>query len=116
MKSFLAVNNRKTMVGILREKFAHLGLTYSIGGQISFDVFPKVVALCITLPKAYQWCLLCIWELGLNSCTDAARYTACPCAQLWLNHVDMLLWTLEVEPPCAGLGQDILPAVCREGV
>ena len=33
------------MVGILREKFAHLGLTYSIGGQISFDVFPKVVAL-----------------------------------------------------------------------
>ncbi|KAK9835014.1 hypothetical protein WJX81_004615 [Elliptochloris bilobata] len=32
---------RKTMVGVLREKFAHLGLTYSIGGQISFDVFPK---------------------------------------------------------------------------
>ncbi len=30
------------MVGVLREKFAHLGLTYSIGGQISFDVFPKV--------------------------------------------------------------------------
>jgi len=30
------------MVGILREKFAHLGLTYSIGGQISFDIFPKV--------------------------------------------------------------------------
>jgi len=27
-------------VGILREKFADLGLTYSIGGQISFDVFP----------------------------------------------------------------------------
>ena len=33
---------RKAMVGVLREKFAHLGLTYSIGGQISFDVFPKV--------------------------------------------------------------------------
>eukprot|EP00884_Botryococcus_braunii_P004433 jgi/Botrbrau1/13991/Bobra.150_1s0003.1 len=32
---------RKTMVQILKEKFAHLGLTYSIGGQISFDVFPK---------------------------------------------------------------------------
>lgn len=34
------------MVGILREKFARLGLTYSIGGQISFDVFPKVMASC----------------------------------------------------------------------
>lgn len=32
---------RETMVGILREKFAHLSLTFSIGGQISFDVFPK---------------------------------------------------------------------------
>ncbi|KAG0651008.1 Phosphomannomutase [Hyphodiscus hymeniophilus] len=31
---------RETFVGILREKFADLGLTYSIGGQISFDVFP----------------------------------------------------------------------------
>jgi phosphomannomutase len=31
---------RKTMVAQLQEKFADLGLTYSIGGQISFDVFP----------------------------------------------------------------------------
>ncbi|CZR50678.1 probable phosphomannomutase [Phialocephala subalpina] len=31
---------RETMVGVLREKFPDLGLTYSIGGQISFDVFP----------------------------------------------------------------------------
>jgi hypothetical protein len=28
------------MVKILQEKFAHLGLTFAIGGQISFDVFP----------------------------------------------------------------------------
>lgn len=28
------------MVNILKEKFAHLNLTFSIGGQISFDVFP----------------------------------------------------------------------------
>jgi Eukaryotic phosphomannomutase len=28
------------MVEVLREQFADLGLTYSIGGQISFDVFP----------------------------------------------------------------------------
>lgn len=34
-------NIRKTMVEVLRNKFAHLNLTYSIGGQISFDVFPQ---------------------------------------------------------------------------
>ena len=31
---------RAAMVATLREKFAHLGFTYSVGGQISFDVFP----------------------------------------------------------------------------
>ncbi|KAI5785131.1 eukaryotic phosphomannomutase [Pyronema domesticum] len=31
---------REAMVNTLREKFADYGLTYSIGGQISFDVFP----------------------------------------------------------------------------
>lgn len=31
---------RDTFVAALKEKFAHFGLTYSIGGQISFDVFP----------------------------------------------------------------------------
>lgn len=31
---------RTKFVEVLREKFAHLNLTYSIGGQISFDVFP----------------------------------------------------------------------------
>ncbi|AES80105.1 phosphomannomutase A1 [Medicago truncatula] len=34
-------NIRSKMVSILREKFAHLNLTFSIGGQISFDVFPQ---------------------------------------------------------------------------
>ncbi|RZC75464.1 hypothetical protein C5167_050948 [Papaver somniferum] len=29
------------MVSVLRDKFAHLNLTFSIGGQISFDVFPQ---------------------------------------------------------------------------
>jgi phosphomannomutase len=33
-------NVRTTMVNVLRETFAGYGLTYSIGGQISFDVFP----------------------------------------------------------------------------
>ena len=31
---------RKAFVAVLQEKFADYGLTYSIGGQISFDVFP----------------------------------------------------------------------------
>ncbi|XP_028784279.1 phosphomannomutase [Neltuma alba] len=34
-------NIRPKMVSVLREKFAHLNLTFSIGGQISFDVFPR---------------------------------------------------------------------------
>ena len=29
-------------MGILEERFGHLNLTFSIGGQISFDVMPKV--------------------------------------------------------------------------
>lgn len=32
---------REAFVKVLKEKFADYGLTYSIGGQISFDVFPK---------------------------------------------------------------------------
>ncbi|KAH6691299.1 eukaryotic phosphomannomutase [Plectosphaerella plurivora] len=32
---------RHTLIAQLREKFDHLGLEYSVGGQISFDVFPK---------------------------------------------------------------------------
>lgn len=34
-------NIRKTFVEDLRKKFGHLKLTFSIGGQISFDVFPQ---------------------------------------------------------------------------
>lgn len=32
---------RSTFVSVLQSKFADLNLTYSIGGQISFDVFPS---------------------------------------------------------------------------
>lgn len=32
---------RKKMVEALRKEFPDLGLTFSIGGQISFDVFPQ---------------------------------------------------------------------------
>ena len=31
---------RKAMVAAMKEEFKHLNLTFSIGGQISFDVFP----------------------------------------------------------------------------
>lgn len=31
---------RAKLVSALKERFASFGLTYSIGGQISFDVFP----------------------------------------------------------------------------
>ncbi|XP_024022721.1 phosphomannomutase [Morus notabilis] len=34
-------NIRPKMVSVLRERFAHLNLTFSIGGQISFNVFPQ---------------------------------------------------------------------------
>lgn len=34
-------NVRPTMITALKEKFPDCGLTYSIGGQISFDVFPE---------------------------------------------------------------------------
>eukprot|EP00882_Tetradesmus_deserticola_P033011 GHRQ01037672.1.p2 GENE.GHRQ01037672.1~~GHRQ01037672.1.p2 ORF type:complete len:123 (-),score=16.70 GHRQ01037672.1:51-419(-) len=33
---------RPKMVEVLKKEFAEYGLTYSIGGQISFDVFPQV--------------------------------------------------------------------------
>eukprot|EP00039_Didymoeca_costata_P008041 m.107304 g.107304 ORF g.107304 m.107304 type:complete len:249 (-) comp13922_c0_seq1:2890-3636(-) len=33
-------NVRKTMVALMEKEFADLGLKFSIGGQISFDVFP----------------------------------------------------------------------------
>jgi phosphomannomutase len=34
-------NVRKTMIEALKAEFGDLNLTYSIGGQISFDCFPK---------------------------------------------------------------------------
>ncbi|KAK1748838.1 phosphomannomutase [Skeletonema marinoi] len=36
----LAQGIRKNMVAAMQKEFSDLGLTYSIGGQISFDVFP----------------------------------------------------------------------------
>jgi hypothetical protein len=36
--------HRKKFVEVLKKEFADYSLTYSIGGQISFDVFPQVAA------------------------------------------------------------------------
>jgi hypothetical protein len=47
---------RPKFVEILKEKFADLNLTYSIGGQISFDVFPQVSSTC-------SWAENCVKEL-----------------------------------------------------
>ncbi len=37
----LANNIRSKFVSVLQKEFADYNLTYSIGGQISFDVFPQ---------------------------------------------------------------------------
>ena len=36
------------MVAVLRKEFKDFGLTFSIGGQISFDVFPNGPSCCLT--------------------------------------------------------------------
>lgn len=51
-------NVRKTFVEKLKQEFAEFDLTYSIGGQISFDVFPrgwdKTFCLRFLDPKDYD--------------------------------------------------------------
>lgn len=46
-------NIRPKMVSALREKFAHLNLTFSIGGQISFDVsvLEAILWTIVFIPK-----------------------------------------------------------------
>eukprot|EP00798_Chlamydomonas_sp_ICE-L_P026453 gene26453-17552_t len=43
---------RTAFVSALREKFAHLGLTFSIGGQISFDGWDKTY--CLQFVKEFE--------------------------------------------------------------
>ncbi|RYG54055.1 hypothetical protein EON66_07685 [archaeon] len=72
---------RKTMVEVLKARFAHFGLKYSIGGQISFDVFPQVCA-----------------------CPPHMR-AACGCIERVTWHY------MARNGMVAGLGQDVLPQV-----
>ena len=50
-------NIRSTMVEAMKTEFADLDLTYSIGGQISFDVFPKGwdKTCCLNFLKAEEY-------------------------------------------------------------
>ena len=75
----------------LRERFADMDLEFSIGGQISFDVFPRVCA--------------CPGSRG--SCWASSNRGASPGRQV-----------SDPPPPHAGagLGQDLLPAVCETGL
>lgn len=58
---------RSTLVNILREKFADMNLTYSIGGQISFDVMPKVR---LSTKHGHDGYLSPLRSLGMNSTDD----------------------------------------------
>ncbi len=56
--AFLAYDDehhvRATMIEALKKEFSHLDMTYSIGGQLSFDVFPNgQLFLPYLLPGSY---------------------------------------------------------------
>ena len=77
---------RKAFIAKLKEEFAELGLTYSIGGQISFDVFPAVRSALLSL----------IPDPVLRS-----PRSAYPCRIEDAEHL----------PVCEGLGQNLLLTV-----
>ena len=97
---------RKAFVAALRERFADLDMEYSVGGQISFDVFPRVRALGARLARV---------ESGRQgrhpggsggnqdggALDGRRRSTAAPRRDV----------ALSARCACAGLGQDVLPAV-----
>jgi len=53
----LANDVRKNMIAKMQEEFADLNLRYSIGGQISFDVFPQGwdKTFCLNFLKEEDW-------------------------------------------------------------
>ncbi|XP_060169123.1 phosphomannomutase-like [Lycium barbarum] len=66
---------RETMVTVLRQKFEHLNLTFSIGGQIIFDVFPQGwdKTYCLRL-------LLSTWTREMHP--DASILLQCLCYRI----------------------------------
>jgi hypothetical protein len=123
------------MVEVLKEKFADLNLTYSIGGQISFDVFPKVSwaaylkhwLRCVT-PDGLPCSVLCCGSSSRKAAVERAEALLLVVARGRQQQTDMHVccmqnggsqWDfsalLRVVCP-AGLGQDLLPAVCGAGL
>ena len=51
----------------LKERFAHLGLRYSIGGQISFDVFPEVTSRFLASQNSCVWDFVALKSVVLLS-------------------------------------------------
>ena len=47
-------NVRKNMIAAMESQLGDLNLTYSIGGQISFDVFPKGICLSHFQNKSFD--------------------------------------------------------------
>jgi hydroxymethylpyrimidine pyrophosphatase-like HAD family hydrolase len=59
---------RETFVSLLEKEFADFGLKFSIGGQISFDVFPEGwdKTYCLRVSRLY----ICEWISSLFVCGD----------------------------------------------
>ena len=87
---------RATMISVLQEKFAAMDLTFSIGGQISFDVFPRVSARHTNLCDRY------CYKPGTSSLAGLTEYIYIHCQPLCHARHPLRV---------PGMGQDLLPAV-----
>jgi len=89
---------RATMIAALQAKFPDYNLKYSIGGQISFDVFP-VVRVCGRGRGSF-----CLHTCATHSLATRVRTHALARTRTHARtHTMHALW--------AGLGQDLLPQV-----
>ncbi len=131
------ITRRKKFVEVLKDKFADYNLTYSIGGQISFDVFPQVRGRgAVRLALRWEEGLLLCWCAGCGAKVRDERrgarswvqgharnrQSASP-AELWEGEAGgALLGGVHASAGraqpcdtrrnrCAGLGQDVQPAV-----
>ncbi len=86
--------HRKKFVEVLRKEFADYNLTYSIGGQISFDVFPQVRLISLIQHTARA---PLSWQQRVPVCTYSAQTAEhCqPCTRA-RAHTGALCWALHV--------------------
>jgi phosphomannomutase len=92
---------RATMIKALQEKFGDYGLKYSIGGQISFDVFP--VVRCGGGQSQRHTARMCAHLHGPPLPTPHGPHTGTHAHPPPHTHTHSLV----------GLGQDILLEVCQ---